>query len=84
MKINCPHCGQPVLSEHINVFADLGMCPSCNEAFDVSETVDLDGASAEILGDPPNGAWYRGDRDEFTIGASTRSPITLRRRSLRI
>ena len=54
---------------------DLAFCPQCNDGFKVSESVDHDTVNADVLRNPPKGAWFRKEMDKVVIGASTRSPI---------
>ncbi|MAE61448.1 MAG: hypothetical protein CMJ49_08850 [Planctomycetaceae bacterium] len=54
---------------------DLAFCPRCNDAFKPSESIDRDAVTADILHDPPRGAWFRDDIDKMIVGASTRTPF---------
>jgi hypothetical protein len=75
MKIQCPNCKQAVPANQVNVETDLAFCPACNEGFRISESIDQDAVSAEILRNPPKGAWFREETDRIVVGGSTRSPV---------
>lgn len=75
MKIKCPKCKQDVPPDQVNVATDLAFCPECNEGFKLSESIDQDSMSPDILKNPPKGAWFRKEMDRLVIGASTRSPV---------
>jgi hypothetical protein len=75
MRIHCPKCKQEVPAAQINVAADLALCPQCNEGFRVSECLDLDTVTADVLENPPKGAWLKRELDRVVVGATTRSPI---------
>lgn len=77
MKIQCPTCKQTVPPDQVNMAADLAFCPRCNEGFKISATIDQDAVSADVLKNPPRGAWFRQEMDQIVVGASTRSPIAL-------
>jgi hypothetical protein len=75
MKIQCPKCRRTVPSDQINISTNLALCPLCNEGFKISESLDIDSVSADILQNPPNGAWFKRDMSNVIVGATTRSPI---------
>ncbi len=75
MKIQCPKCRQAVSPDQVNMATDLAFCPQCNEGFKISESIDQEVVNADVLRDPPKGAWYRKERNSVVVGASTRSPI---------
>ncbi|MCA8989543.1 MAG: hypothetical protein KDA78_17985 [Planctomycetaceae bacterium] len=59
----------------MNVATDVAVCPSCDEVFPLSLVVGTQEISAEFdINDPPGGAWFQEDFQEWRIGASTRSP----------
>ena len=74
MKIQCPQCKQPVPSNQVNIVTDLAFCPHCNEGFKISEAVDLEAVSPDIVRNPPKGAWFRKEADKIVVGGSTRTP----------
>jgi hypothetical protein len=74
-KIQCPKCSRVVPSDNVNVITDVALCPTCNEAFRVSESIDIGGMNDVALQNPPKGSWFRRESNGFTIGASTRSPF---------
>lgn len=75
MRIQCPRCRLTVPPDQVNMATDLAFCPQCNEGFKVSEAVDQDSVNADILLNPPKGAWFKQEIDKIVVGASTRSPI---------
>ncbi len=75
MKILCPKCHRPVPAGQINVATDLAFCPPCNEGFKLSEAVDASPANAQVLDNPPRGAWLRREANRVVVGVSTRSPM---------
>lgn len=75
MKIQCPKCKQIVPPDQVNMATDLAFCPLCNDGFKISEMIDQEPVSADVLRDPPKGAWLRKEMDRVVVGASTRSPI---------
>jgi len=75
MKIQCPKCNTTLLPEQINVTTDFAFCSACNEGFKLSTCVDRDAVNSDVLGNPPNGAWFRREMDTCVLGATTRSPI---------
>lgn len=77
MKIECPTCLQAVPSDQVNMSTDLALCPQCDEAFKISESVGLGSARSDVLRDPPKGAWFREEMDKIVVGASTRSPFAI-------
>jgi hypothetical protein len=66
-----------VLQEQVNVGTDLAFCAKCNNSFKISEVIDLEVVNANVLREPPAGAWFRKEIDRDVIGASTRSPTAL-------
>lgn len=75
MKIKCAKCKQQIPADQINMSTDLAFCTFCNEAFKISEAVDLDIVNVNFLQNPPKGAWFRNEPDNIVVGATTRSPI---------
>jgi Zn finger protein HypA/HybF involved in hydrogenase expression len=75
MKVQCPKCKKPIPADQINIATDIAFCPQCNDAFKVSESVDLNVANPDVLQNPPRGTWFRQEVDRVVVGASTRSPI---------
>ncbi|MHC4194257.1 MAG: hypothetical protein ACYSP9_08825 [Planctomycetota bacterium] len=75
MKIQCPYCHQVLPSNGINVQTDIGFCARCNEGFKVSESIDVDEANEAVFNKRPGGTWFEEGIHEFSVGASTRSPI---------
>ena len=64
-------------SDQVNMATDLAFCPRCNDGFKVSESIDRDAIDADILQNPPKGAWFRQEVNGTVVGASTRSPVAL-------
>ena len=74
MQFQCPKCRRTVPPEQVNVATDLAFCPKCHEGFKISASIDEEVVNANILQNPPNGAWFRKEMDQVVVGASTRSP----------
>ena len=73
MKIQCPKCKQIVPPDQVNMATDLAFCPQCNDGFKISESIDQEPVSADVLRDPPKGTWFRKER---WIGSlSARQPV---------
>lgn len=75
MKIQCPDCKSSVPSDQVNMGTDLAFCEPCDNAFRISETIDLDSVSKDSLMEPPKGAWFIDEVDRVVVGASTRSAV---------
>lgn len=75
MKIQCPKCKQAAPPDQVNMATDLAFCPQCNEGFKISGSIDLDTVTADVLQNPPKGAWFRKEMDRIVVGGSTRSPV---------
>ncbi len=74
MEVVCPKCGKEIDAKDVNVGADTAFCRKCGEAFKLSELVHPEVPADFELDDPPPGAWFdQVDRDEFIVGARTRS-----------
>jgi len=70
----CPECRNVIVSDDVNVAADVAFCRSCNLAHKLSSlaaVVDLP-TNLELHGPPP-GAWFRTDATGTSIGATHRS-----------
>ena len=74
MKIKCPKCKRIVPADQMNISTDLALCPQCNEGFKISKSLDIDSINADILQNPPKGAWFRQETHHIIVGATTRSP----------
>lgn len=75
MKIQCPTCRAAVPADQVNMGTDLAFCPQCNDAFKISDSIDLDKVNIDIVMSPPSGTWYREDFDKTIVGATTRSAL---------
>jgi hypothetical protein len=75
MQAKCPKCERMLTGADINVTTDVARCSSCNELFPLSALVHTSDAGPVDLNEPPPGAWYRPDFEEFVVGASTRHPV---------
>ncbi len=75
MKITCPLCKNPIPTEQVNIAQDIGFCPSCDEAFKISDSFEpkKEVVNEAILEEAPKGAWVRTSAREIIIGATTRS-----------
>ena len=76
MKISCPSCSKRLASSDINVASDVAVCPQCGEVFAVSSIVSAgrDVTNFDVR-QPPSGVSFYDSGFEWTITASTRSPI---------
>src|SRR5689334_22584196 len=73
MIINCPRCKRRIEGSNLNAAKDLATCPSCGEAFALSELMAGPSSSqGENLVAPP-GAWFKMTESGWQVGASTRS-----------
>jgi len=76
MKIACPKCKSQVPAANVNVATDVAVCPQCGEAFPISSVVAGGGAAGNFdVNAPPRGAWLEDLGSDWTIGATTRSPM---------
>jgi hypothetical protein len=76
MKVSCPSCSGLLSASDINVASDVAVCPHCAEVFAVSSIVS---AGRQVTNfnvlQPPSGVSFYDSGFEWTITASTRSPI---------
>ncbi|MGI5923966.1 MAG: hypothetical protein ACOX9E_08480 [Lentisphaeria bacterium] len=73
MKMLCPHCGNALPPEAVNVATDLALCPECGQANRASVCVVEDEINQDLLRRPPPGTWLRQEGGEIVVGASMRS-----------
>lgn len=75
MPFHCPLCQRAIPPEQVNMSADKGYCPSCDQPFALSDTGDGDPGrdDSRLLETPPGGTWIRQELEGTVIGASTRS-----------
>ena len=59
--------------EGVNVSTDMALCRRCKEAYSVAELSRNEKVAAIDESQPPKGAWYRSQGNEFEVGATTRS-----------
>lgn len=77
--MNCPKCQTVVQPQSLNIQTDVGQCQSCNHLFKISESLGSSN-STEVdfdMNELPKGTWFRRDRHDIVIGASTRSAIAI-------
>ncbi|MGA2256571.1 MAG: hypothetical protein ABSG53_18135, partial [Thermoguttaceae bacterium] len=62
-------------ADSINVAKDVAMCPTCKEAFALSELVAQGHEVDTDLSEPPSGTWFRTEANGWELGGTTRHPI---------
>lgn len=84
MKRTCPKCHVEIPLEDVNVTTDIALCRQCGQTYSFAELVQDQAALDVDTSQPPGGAWYRNQGNEFEVGATTRSgaafflvPLTL-------
>ncbi|NMA45436.1 MAG: hypothetical protein GX945_02635 [Lentisphaerae bacterium] len=75
MKMLCPHCGNALPPEAVNVATDLALCPECGRANRASICVVEDEINQDLLRRPPPGTWLRQEGEEIVIGTTLRSKL---------
>ena len=79
MKVHCPKCHHAIPASKMNVETNVAVCPTCDEAFDLSDLLSDESENgdeskaAPHLKQAPPGAWFTTDVDSWQVGASTRS-----------
>lgn len=73
--MKCPKCSTTVLTENINIQADIAKCTHCGEVFKVSENLTDDTYKAFDINTPPSGVSFKRDVDTTVISATTRSAL---------
>ena len=75
MRVECPDCKKAIPQDSINVAKDVAMCPTCHEAFALSELVAQGHETDVELTEPPSGTWFRIEANGWELGGTTRHPI---------
>ncbi|TXJ08089.1 MAG: hypothetical protein E6Q25_06400 [Acinetobacter sp.] len=76
--MQCPNCHSEVLTENINIQADIAKCIACNHVFKVSEQLNRGQHAVRSNfnpNQPPKGICYQQNRDEVVMTISTRHPV---------
>ena len=69
----CPSCDTPLASEHINIAEGVALCPGCGKLSRLSEVVEHERPSDEIVNDPPPGCSLNNEINATVIRISLRS-----------
>lgn len=69
----CPSCDTELTSESINIAEGVALCPSCGKLTRLSEVIEYEKPSEEIVNDPPPGCSLHNDYDTTVIRISIRS-----------
>jgi hypothetical protein len=75
VKLTCPKCRSEIPLEDVNVSTDIALCRQCEKTHSLAE-LSADGEVADVdTSQPPKGAWYRSQGNEFEVGATARSAL---------
>jgi len=69
----CPSCDAPLTSEAINIAEGVALCPSCGKLSRLSDVVEYERPSEEVVNDPPSGCTLTNEINETVIRVSLRS-----------
>lgn len=69
----CPSCDAPLASDAINIAEGVAMCPSCGKLSRLSDVIEHERPSEEVVNDPPAGCTFTSQFDETIIRVSLRS-----------
>ena len=69
----CPSCDALLTSTDINIAEGVALCPGCGALSRLSEVVEYERPSDEVVNDPPPGCTLRNDIDSTVVRVSLRS-----------
>ena len=69
----CPSCDAPLSSKDINISEGVALCPSCGKLERLSDLIDYERPSKEVVNNPPNGCKLHNDIDGTLVNISLRS-----------
>ena len=69
----CPACDAPLSSEDINIAEGVALCPSCGKLARLSDLIEYERPSKEVINDPPPGCSMVNQFDAMVIRVSLRS-----------
>lgn len=72
-KYDCPSCDAPLSNSDININEGFVLCPSCGKLSRLSDLVDHERPSDEVINDTPSGCRLSSDIDATVIRISLRS-----------
>ena len=69
----CPSCDAPLSNDDINISEGVALCPSCGKLSRLSDLIDYERPSEEVVNDPPRGCTLNSGIDGTEIRVSLRS-----------
>jgi len=69
----CPSCDASLPGSSINIGEGVALCPSCGKLSRLSDVIEYERPSEEVVNNPPSGCSLRNDFDETIIRISLRS-----------
>jgi hypothetical protein len=69
----CPSCDAPLATSDINIAEGVALCPDCGKLSRLSDVIEYEMPSDEVVNDPPSGCSLHNDIDATVIRVSLRS-----------